>query len=61
MYYLREPVGVVGRGVRLSVGLMIIMQVRTKVIENAVDRVSGGAIPMYVPFFLLFLLPQPPH
>ena len=61
VYYLREPVGVLGRGVRLSVGLMIIMRVRTKVIENAADRVSGGAIPTYVPFFLLFLLPQPPR
>ena len=28
VYYLREPVGVVGEGVRLSVGLMIIMRVR---------------------------------
>ena len=60
VYYLREPVGVVGRGLRLSVGLMIIMRVRTKVIENVVDRVSGDAIATYVPFFLLFLLPKPP-
>ena len=30
-----------------------------KVIENAAD--IGDPIPMYVPFFLLFLLPQPPR
>ena len=43
-----------GRGVRLSVGLMVI----TKVIENAAD--IGDAIPTYVllSFFFLFSSPS---
>ena len=54
VYYLEELVGVVGEGVRLSVGLMIIMRVRRLL------RI-GDAIPTYVLFFFFLFLPPDTH
>ena len=60
VYYLRELVGVVGEGSSVECWVDDNYEVQTKVIENAAD-ISGDVIPMYIPFFLLFPLPQPLH